>query len=355
MINQKIPHDSESIKKLDSLLPPIPIIVVDTETSGNFPDEHGLLELSAMDLRNPNYNFTGECVLREGAFISSFDIEKNIHSDNIGRAIDPTVSYPPLTGDNPMLQLNNERRDYNLERYEDLRRRIKGVMTNKRPSENKIERNLKELMQDYFLWLKGDTEDPSLRIANYMEIFGRPSISIMGHNTSFDEGFINDGFKRAGIGKPEPKEVTLSDETVLKPTYFRAYQHPYRKYDTHDIVSRDIELRLSILGTEYEEMMKDFWAKIKAVDRFHRSALPTLQNSSGLTLDACLEYVGIPARIKSRTMAKHDSLTDVKLTAEVYYRTALNAPCLEEYKKFPLPAHLSGKYSLLGIREKLAS
>jgi len=350
--HQKIEFDEEVIAQLDKILPQIPMIVVDSETTGNDPRRHGMLELSALDLRNPNYNFSGESRLREGAHISIFDLKKNKHYDNIGRIIDPEVTYPELDGDNPMLQVNDRFGDRNLEDYLNRNRRIRSILTNKRPSSKMIEHNLKGLMSNFYEWLKPDLEDPDLRITYYQESFNRPSISIVGHNISFDEGFINDGFERTGIGSPDRREIKWPDASVTKPSDIRYFQLPYRKFDTHDVVMDDIQFKLLHLGEFYFELLGDFWKNSKVVDRFDKWPLPTLFNGSGLTLDACLEYVGIPPRLSGGERAKHDALNDVKLTFEAYVRTKVNQPCLKEYKKFELPQHLDQEYLHHAMQQK---
>jgi len=352
--DQTINYDEQVAEELDYILPQIPLIVLDIETTGNFPEEHGVIDISALDLRNPQYNFSGECRLRDGAYISHKDIRKNIHVDAIERIIDPKGNYPDLEGDDPMIQLNFFGKDnYNGEQYMDLRRSIKSVLKNRRVSNNVIEEDLEELFKAYYDWLQPDMIDPDLAIQKYMVMFGEPVPTPIGHNISFDDGFLSDGFKRTGIGKPQHVDVTLPDGES-HPSYVNHFTHPYRNLDTHDAVLNSMQEHIDFIGPEHKQLLEKFWKNAKSVnDKRGKEAFPTLFNTSGLSLDTCAEYVGIPPRINSGKRAKHDSLHDVKITTEVYVRTKIKKPYLEEFKKFPIPQHLDKEHNEKVLYQKL--
>lgn len=53
------------------------MIVIDVETTGQVPWEHGILSIGAIDFSNPSNQFYKECELRDGAKIDSHALEIN--------------------------------------------------------------------------------------------------------------------------------------------------------------------------------------------------------------------------------------------------------------------------------------
>ena len=64
----------------------------------------------------------------------------------------------------------------------------------------------------------------------------------------------------------------------------------------------------------------------------HRTCPPTKDGKTSLSLDAILNYVGLPAE-----PVPHIALNGAKLEAECFSRLIFNKPLLEEYKSHPLP------------------
>ena len=62
---------------------------------------------------------------------------------------------------------------------------------------------------------------------------------------------------------------------------------------------------------------------------------PTKEDRTALNLDKIANYVGLPDEPKP-----HNALTGAKVEAEAFSRFIFGKPLLEEFKKFPIPAHL---------------
>jgi DNA polymerase III epsilon subunit-like protein len=63
---------------------------------------------------------------------------------------------------------------------------------------------------------------------------------------------------------------------------------------------------------------------------------PTRGGRSAISFDVTLEYVGMPAEPKP-----HNGLTGARMEAEAFSRLLHGKPLLQEFERFPLPAHIT--------------
>jgi len=76
--------------------------------------------------------------------------------------------------------------------------------------------------------------------------------------------------------------------------------------------------------------------------------------TSGLTLDACLEFAGIPQRPDpKRSSVPHDALEDAKYTTEVIARVLTGQSYLKEFEKHKVGELLTPEYRKYALSKKI--
>jgi DNA polymerase III epsilon subunit-like protein len=128
-------------------------------------------------------------------------------------------------------------------------------------------RELQDVMHEFLAWVEPIEEK-----------------TLVGQNPCFDRNFMNDSFRRSGIG----------------------WNFSYRTLDLHSIAYTD-HIRRGI-------------------------PVPTEHDRTGLNLDGILRYVGIPEEPKP-----HNGLTGAKVEAEALSRMLYGKNLLPEFSQYPIP------------------
>lgn len=329
VINQKKGYDEEVAGYFRQIMPHA-ALVVDTETSGSDKRRHGLLSVGAISLHDPGKNFYGVCHLKDGAVISQVDIAKNEFGwqSNITQIINPHGEYPSLRDERePFLEPNDES-DYDLKRYMALERLIKTILDNGVQGKGFITTTEGELVGSLYDWAQ-DSRYP-LPLLQYMN--DQPSIVPIGHNLSFDTGFLNDAFDRAGLGSLRAKEIKFKEGTKSY-TIRRPFSFAYRgNLDTGQLVLNHIaSMYMQGRGEEVELFWRD-----SVTNTGQGILVPALQAQPGLTLDACMEYVGLTPRANTFSGKPHNALHDATVTLEVAARILTGRGYLDEFKNEPI-------------------
>lgn len=330
-INVAIEYDHDVAKMLREMLP-YAYLVIDTETSGSDRRKHGLLSIGAISLHDPNLNYYGTCHLRDNAQISQADIKKNEFGwgQNIAQIINPNAKYPALRESNSPFLEPNDPSDYDMSRYMELERIISAILGSKVAGEGYIKESENGLIHSFYNWITAGRD--SFPFIQYLR--DQPSIVPIGHNISFDTGFINDAFARSGLlGSIAYKRVQFEKKEEQEFKNKTPFQFAYRgNIDTGQlVVSHIIELYKHGRGNEVEQ----FWKNSKT-NTAQEAIIPSLQGQPGLTLDACMEYVGLEPRANTFSGKPHDAFYDAKITLEVAARILTGKPYLAEFSKYPV-------------------
>lgn len=335
-LNQEIEYDRDLAKELQNKLP-FPILAIDTETTGNYPYHHGLIELAGVNIHEPSINFIGNCHLQDKRVISLKDIKKNTFGDknNLTRIINPNGDYSELRDvDNPFIE-PNYRWDRNNQYYLRLERLAKSAL-NGHSGKDFIEQSINEMMREFFQWMKNpDRSDDDKNHPIYILDGGSPVFTALGHNVSFDVAFVNDGFKSANIGSISDREIHWPED-ASKPTHFKfftPYSFAYRGNMDIAMVATDYLLNQCI-----PEDVIDYWSEDSDFTG-QNTVIPYLRGQNGLTLDKLCKLSGLNERTTS-----HDALDDTLRTVEAGVRILTGRPYLEMYAHMPVGELVSLDY-----------
>lgn len=329
MIRKNIPikfnkEVSEELRKLYQL----PVVVIDCETTGNNWQRHGLLSAAAMDFFNPEKNFYAECHLADNCQISQVDIKKNEfgRETNLTRIINPQGNYPDFDEEFKPFIEPNERPGYKgegIRRYLELRRLAETILRDKTPGTGFIQTSEKDLVTEILNWMRSDYDHKEL---THLILEGSmPVVTPLGHNVGFDVAFLDNAYYRARIGDEKRKIIKFADDDKREYREFKPFSFAYRGQKN---VAEMVE---GIIVDKCDpDEVKDFWYKSRTA-KGQRVLLPTFGGQSGLTLDACAEFVGLKPRQNTSTGAAHDALEDVMITAEIAARARTGKTYLEQF------------------------
>ncbi len=364
--------DEKVAERLKEIYPPY-TVVVDIETTGNYPDEYGIVQIAAMQFSDPLKSFNGYCHIPTWAKISLKDMRK--WSDNpvedVKKIVPKHINDPERVVEPNWFGFDHEAlysrtRDSVLaiaKGYESKRLRTKSE---------------KELVREFYSWLF-DIKAPYEN--------DRPVIPVVAHNASFDIGFIEDRFKRYGIGS-QLQEIFVIDENKPSSVPERYVQRTpftfaYRSVKSigevinymlqHDI---DPGLYTAFLGNEmlraegilatgnyntaslvermadqdYNPLTIKQWSKNNVTGPVEPGEnIPYIQGQTGPTLDWAANFVGIDPR----GGAAHDAAYDVMLTAEILARLETGNKYQDEFNSFEIPLHVSPQARINEAERKL--
>jgi DNA polymerase III epsilon subunit-like protein len=182
------------------------------------------------------------------------------------------VSLGAVDFDNPERQFYAEPRMWDGAQSSEDSLAINGFSDAECRDSNRVP--LQRVMHDFLSWIEPIKEK-----------------TLVGQNPSYDRDFVNNSFKRSGIG----------------------WNFSYRTLDLHTIAY---------------------------VDHIRRNvSIPREHSRTGINLDYILLYVGIPAEPKP-----HNALTGAKVEAEALSRMLYGKNLLPEFEKYPIPPIFSNSH-----------
>jgi len=334
-----------------------PVMAVDLETTGNHPQLHSILEVASMDLLNPSTNFEGFCHISDNKIVSMKDIRKNQwgRQENFGKVVNPQGNYHPLldisraqgfhTSESYFLQ-PNDAGDYEMKNFMKLSQIAKGVLKHKKPVEGFVRESAEDLLRAHYAWIRNSGENGL--IGHYRTHDDKPVIVSAGQNVAgFDVHYLNHNLAELKLGSirelvfhRKGGEARVSD--------FVPWQFQYR--GSVDISS---ELRSFIRYNVNPEDAADFWNSSRTA-KGQRVPYPYIMGGPGESLDAAIEFVGLPKRPNPLLTSKpHVAFDDVKLTVEVLARLYTGKPYLQEFSKHEVGPLVTREYVKDEMRRRL--